>query len=200
LSGPEATVQPRRRNAAQTRQLLLDVARLRFIRDGYAATTVRDIADDAGVNVALINRYFTSKEGLFEACLGSAVADLSKGTDNLTLDDIATRMVRRITGPADDNKLQESLLMLLRTSGDERIDEMRRAVLEGVSRKLAAAGGAEQPDDPVLLRAQVILATAIGISVLRASFKLMPLASADEHELLGPVTDVINAMLPRPPA
>jgi AcrR family transcriptional regulator len=175
------------------------VARIRFIRDGYAATTVRDIADDAGVNVALINRYFTSKEGLFEACLGSAVSDLSKGTDNLTLDEIATRMVRRITGPTDDNKIQESLLMLLRTSGDTRIDEMRRAVLEGVSRKLAAAGGAEA-DDPVLLRAQVVLATAIGISVLRSSFKLMPLAAADEHELLGPVTDVINAMLPRPPA
>ena len=199
MSGPEAPVQRRRRNAAQTRQLLLDVARLRFIRDGYAATTVRDIADDAGVNVALINRYFTSKEGLFEACLGSAVADLSKGTDNLTLDEIATRMVRRITGPTDDNKIQESLLMLLRTSGDTRIDEMRRVVLEGVSRKLAAAGGAEV-DDPVLLRAQVVLATAIGISVLRSSFKLMPLAAADEHELLGPVTDVINAMLPRPPA
>ncbi|RAO34122.1 hypothetical protein PSN13_02989 [Micromonospora saelicesensis] len=27
--------------------------RQRFARDGYAATTVRDIADDAGVNVAL---------------------------------------------------------------------------------------------------------------------------------------------------
>ena len=68
---------PRRRDAASTRQLLLDAARRRFARDGYAATTVRDIADDAGVNVALISRYFDSKEGLFEACLAAAVDELA---------------------------------------------------------------------------------------------------------------------------
>src|SRR5262249_4490858 len=56
-----AVAGPRRRDAATTRQLLLDAARQRFAIDGYAATSVRDIAHDAGVNVALINRYFTSK-------------------------------------------------------------------------------------------------------------------------------------------
>jgi AcrR family transcriptional regulator len=43
----------RRRNAAQTRQAPLNAARTRFARDGYASTTVRDIADDAGVNALL---------------------------------------------------------------------------------------------------------------------------------------------------
>jgi AcrR family transcriptional regulator len=48
------------------------------MRDGYAATSVRDIAADADVNVALINRYFRSKAGLLEACLAA--------TANLLLD------------------------------------------------------------------------------------------------------------------
>lgn len=43
-----------------------------------AATTVRDIADDAGVNVSLISRYFACKEGLFEACLTEAVDELGR--------------------------------------------------------------------------------------------------------------------------
>jgi AcrR family transcriptional regulator len=37
----------RSRDAAKTRQLLLDSARRRFAHDGYSATTVRDIAADA---------------------------------------------------------------------------------------------------------------------------------------------------------
>ncbi len=63
------TAVPRRRDAAETRNLLLTAARSRFAANGYTATTVREIADDAGVNVSLISRYFSSKEGLFEACL-----------------------------------------------------------------------------------------------------------------------------------
>ncbi len=57
------------RDAAATRRALVRAARRRFATDGYRATTVRQIAADAGVNVALINRYFESKEGLFEACM-----------------------------------------------------------------------------------------------------------------------------------
>jgi AcrR family transcriptional regulator len=200
LSGDPITPTPRRpRNAARTRQLLLEVARVRFTRDGYAATTVRDIADDAGVNVALINRYFTSKEGLFEACLGMAVTDLRHEVDNMTPAAIAARIVERIAGPADDAQLQGSLLMLLRTTGDERIDTMRRTVLETVSARLAAAtNGAREgtPERAALIRAQVVLATAIGITLLRSSLRLMPLADAGEEELTGPVTDLINALLP----
>ncbi|GAA3163585.1 TetR family transcriptional regulator [Nonomuraea salmonea] len=72
----------RRRDAARTRQRLLDAALKRFAHDGYAATTVRDITDDAGVNVALVNRYFQSKEGLFEACLEAASEELRRIADH----------------------------------------------------------------------------------------------------------------------
>ena len=52
-------------------------------------TTVRQVADDAGVNVALISRYFSSKEGLFEACLRSAAESFADaGPDVSGLDDV----------------------------------------------------------------------------------------------------------------
>src|SRR3954467_2700576 len=76
------------RDAGRTRQLLLDAARRRFAEDGYAATTVRDIAEDAGVNVALTSRYFTSKEGLFEACLSTAGEELRRSTGDVGLDQL----------------------------------------------------------------------------------------------------------------
>jgi AcrR family transcriptional regulator len=40
-------------------------ARELFMRKGYAATRTRDIADEAGINLALLNYYFRSKEKLF---------------------------------------------------------------------------------------------------------------------------------------
>ncbi|GAA2657676.1 TetR family transcriptional regulator [Paractinoplanes durhamensis] len=172
------------------------MARIRFIRDGYAATTVRDIADDAGVNVALINRYFTSKEGLFEACLGMAVSDISRDTENVSLEQITVRMANKITAGTDEARLQDSLMMLLRTSGEERVNGMRREILLAVSQKLAAAGG-RPVDDQALLRAQIMLGTALGITLLRSSLHLTPIDSADEQDLIGPLTDVINALLPR---
>lgn len=42
-----------------------DAARKVFTRKGYAATRTRDIAEEAGINLALLNYYFRSKEKLF---------------------------------------------------------------------------------------------------------------------------------------
>ena len=46
---------------------LLDVAEVLFAEHGYNATSVRDIAQLAGVNQALINYHFKTKSGLFVA-------------------------------------------------------------------------------------------------------------------------------------
>lgn len=48
------------------KDLIVQSALLLFSTHGFKATSVRDIATHAGVNVALINYYFGSKEGLFE--------------------------------------------------------------------------------------------------------------------------------------
>jgi AcrR family transcriptional regulator len=37
-----------------------------FMKKGYAATRTRDIAEEAGINLALLNYYFRSKENLFD--------------------------------------------------------------------------------------------------------------------------------------
>jgi AcrR family transcriptional regulator len=74
------------RSREQTRQRLLDAAVDRFQRQGYDATTVREIANDAGVNAALVIRYFGSKEGLFTeiALVGAEFIEVFSG-DRTTL-------------------------------------------------------------------------------------------------------------------
>ena len=60
----------------RTRHAILQAAITAFAARGYAETGVRDVATAAGVNAALVGRYFGSKEGLFEAALSQAL-DLS---------------------------------------------------------------------------------------------------------------------------
>lgn len=48
----------------QTRERILDATFRRLVSEGYAALSVREIAKDAGVNHALINYHFRSKDQL----------------------------------------------------------------------------------------------------------------------------------------
>ncbi|WP_293297410.1 TetR family transcriptional regulator [Pedobacter sp. UBA4863] len=49
-----------------TEEKIKEAARNVFTQKGYAATRTRDIAEEAGINLALLNYYFRSKEKLFQ--------------------------------------------------------------------------------------------------------------------------------------
>ena len=49
-----------------TQTKIKNAARLMFHRKGFAATRTRDIAEEAGINLALLNYYFRSKQKLFD--------------------------------------------------------------------------------------------------------------------------------------
>jgi TetR/AcrR family transcriptional regulator, regulator of cefoperazone and chloramphenicol sensitivity len=57
----------RERHAALTRSVILEVARRRFAEQGFAATSVRPIAEEAGVSVQTLYTAFGSKQGLLLA-------------------------------------------------------------------------------------------------------------------------------------
>jgi AcrR family transcriptional regulator len=59
----------RKRDAAATRAAILAAAVTQFARLGYDRAGLRDIAGEAGADVALIKRYFGGKEALFTEAL-----------------------------------------------------------------------------------------------------------------------------------
>lgn len=59
----------RSRNSALAKAAILKVARAHFIEEGYGGLSVRKIAIAAGYDVALVGRYFGSKEALFREVL-----------------------------------------------------------------------------------------------------------------------------------
>jgi AcrR family transcriptional regulator len=111
------------------------------------------------VNVALINRYFVSKEGLFEACMMRTADELDSqnARRSKSIEEGIARLVSHVVNaPDSDDPLQ--MLLMLRSSGDDNADLIRRRTLEHFTRRLAEAAGWKIDDDTtatILLRAQL---------------------------------------------
>ncbi len=77
---------PGRREArkARTRAAILAAARDRFVRQGFDGTTIRDVADAAGVGVGTVHAHFSDKRGLLRACFAAQVGEaVALGLDTL---------------------------------------------------------------------------------------------------------------------
>lgn len=63
-------------NAAERREVIIEAATALFAKQGTTATTVRQIADAAGLLSGSLYYYFDSKEDIVEAVLSQLVTDL----------------------------------------------------------------------------------------------------------------------------
>jgi AcrR family transcriptional regulator len=66
----------------ETRDKIIESARILFADFGYEGTSIREIARTANVNVASVNYYFTSKENLFIEILRNGYKECS---DHMTI-------------------------------------------------------------------------------------------------------------------
>ena len=93
---------PRRRDAEATRSAILAAAKKQFALAGYDCT-LRDIAGEAGADVALVKRYFGGKEALFIEALRA-----SFGSDDLHEWDRRTFAAEAATMLADSPHADEA--------------------------------------------------------------------------------------------
>jgi len=81
FAGPEGEARKQRSDGAHARAQLLHTALRLFSEKGFAKTSIREIAQAAGANVAAISYYFGDKAGLYRAVftepLGSARDDIA---------------------------------------------------------------------------------------------------------------------------
>lgn len=152
----------RGRNAAATRQAILDAARRCFAHDAYEQVGVREIAAIAGIDPSLVNRYFGSKEGLFAEAITARfdLSDLFVGDR----DTLGERLVRFVLKQKVAGQDHDPLLALLRSSASDVTGHFfREALIEGFVQPLAAR--LEGPD--ARNRAELIGAILLGLLVYR---------------------------------
>lgn len=65
-------------DTAGTRDAILDAAERTFARQGYTATTIKQLAAAAGVTSALLYYYFPDKEGLYREVLRRMIATIAE--------------------------------------------------------------------------------------------------------------------------
>lgn len=80
---------------ATTEEKIKEAARAVFHKKGFAATRTRDIAEEAGINLALLNYYFRSKARLFEIIMLETIAAFVQ-TMAMALNDEKTTLEEKI--------------------------------------------------------------------------------------------------------
>jgi AcrR family transcriptional regulator len=107
----------RKRDAGATRAAILEAAKAQFTRLGYDRASLREIAAGAGVDAALVKRYFGGKEALFtEALKASFPPDhLSSWRRETFARDIATMMADK-RAPDDERTQRFQFLLRAATS------------------------------------------------------------------------------------
>ena len=71
-----------------TEEKILEAASKVFTEKGFAGTRTRDIAEHAGINLALLNYYFRSKEKLFEQVMKAKCQIIELSGHALSLEDM----------------------------------------------------------------------------------------------------------------
>lgn len=170
----------KKRDAVATRAAILAAAHQRFLRESYDSVGLRDIAGDAGVDVALISRYFGGKEGLFRTVV------IEEKRPNVFLEpknvaELPGFLAQLVVEDADEDRYQrmEMFIIMLRSASSPKAAEIVRDIVHlDVLRPLTELIGGEHGE----LRANMLLAILMGIGVLR-TIMMVDSFAGDEDEL-----------------
>jgi AcrR family transcriptional regulator len=184
----------RRPGATNTRDEILDAARACFAERGLASTSVRAVAQRAGVDPALVHHYFGTKEQVFVAAmeLPFAPAELVPKILDGPADRLGERLVRTFLGVWADPDFRAPMLGMLRSAmtGEQGAAMLREFVGSALLGRIAAAAG---PADP--LRLQAAAAQMVGVVILRHVVRIEPMASASEDDLVALVAPSVQRYL-----
>ncbi len=171
------------RRGDATRANILNAARERFAADGYERATIRAIAADAGIDPALVMRYYGNKGGLF-----AAAAEF-----NLRLPDLSVLPRKAVGAAFVDHFLtrweeDDTLKALLRTAAtnDVAAERLRSIFATQVAPAVAAFCG-DPKSAPT--RAGLISSQILGFALCRYVLRLPPVTTmqrADIVKWLGP--------------
>lgn len=155
----------RQRNATSTRQAIFDAARKRFTEECYDHVGVREIAGAAGVDAALVNRYFGSKEKLFIEVLNEVMdaSDLMQGEGPA----LAKHLANLFMDPDCDDGLEPMLLFMRSVTSPIAVEFLRENMDKEFVLPMSKLLGGKDAN----LRAAMIASYLIGICILREILK-----------------------------
>jgi len=174
---------------------IVTVARSSFAEHGYASTSMRSVANDAGVDPRLIGYYFSSKRALLEACLIPPTGFV-EGVARVTSSDLPTRgrsLVRFLLSSWERPDSAEVLRSILLTAAHEPVAlERLRQIIHG---SLINAVAANLGDNERVLRGGLIATQMLGLAMTRYVWRIEPIASLPDDDVIDYIAPTIQRYL-----
>jgi AcrR family transcriptional regulator len=203
------TQEPTLTKGERTRQAILEVAERLIISQGYHATSMRQIADEAGIAVGGIYNHFSGKEAIFAALLeihqpytnivaalpnlpGESVAELVEGAAHLLIDAILADPVFVRLAMIDMQEFEGHTIL-------QFANQMIHGLLAFAARLVATDQLRQDLPLPVMLRAfagQVVFYVISEIVAFSGDSPLIDFPLPDDIDWIGGIVDVyLNGVL-----
>ena len=173
----------------RTEARILAAAAAVFVADGYERTTIRAVASAAEVDPGLVMHYFGSKQELYRRVIDASPVPEISGTPAEATEQILAGLASRLESePVASLALLRSMLTN---------PEAASAASAGIARYEAQIAQAI-PTADADLRAAIISAITLGISVSRHLIKTDKLATADPAHVVGLLRPCVLSLAARP--
>lgn len=193
-AGDGARRRGRRPAGEDTRSQLLAAARAEFTERGFDGATVRAIGERAGVDAAMVNHWFGSKDALFVAAM-----QIPLDPDELVprllaapTDQLAQRVVRTFLTVWDADEGGPMVALMRSVSSHESAARMLR---EFITRLVLGRVVREVAPDRAELRAALAASQVAGLGMVRYVIRLEPLASADHDTVVAAIAPTLQRYL-----
>ena len=198
-SRPEAATPTRRSGPrgpqADLRAAILDAARPLFAERGYRDTTMRAVAQSAGVDVALVAYYFGNKEGLFTESINLPLnpAELLGRVFAEGLDDAGPRLVRMFLDLLESPDTGPALVGMVRSAASH--ESSRKALSEFIT--TAVVGHfAEVIQVPDARRRIVLVGSQVmGMVLLRFVLRIDAMVERPREQLIADLGATVQRYL-----
>ena len=164
---------------------ILAAARDEFAEHGWAGTAIRAVARTADVDPALIYHYFGSKEGLLDAATTPPQKwlDAVAATWATPKAELGRQLLRTVLDTWTDEEVGPILRAVVLTAAHE--DKTREKLRLIVERGLIGGSTLGADEDERLRRSGLIATQLIGFALLRYVWKIEPIASMPEDEVVA---------------
>jgi AcrR family transcriptional regulator len=178
----------RAESQARTRARLLDVARTLFLRHGYVATSLDQVADEAGFSRGAVYSNFRNKDELCQAVLDGIRIERAREIVEIVQAGSVVERLRRfdvwaeeVVGDPGWTRLELEFGVQASTDDAVRanlagsIDQLTRIIAGGVA--MFDNAGAIEPRMPADQVAVALLSLGVGLGVFRSIHPELPIAA-----------------------
>jgi AcrR family transcriptional regulator len=174
---------------------ILRAARASFAEHGYAGTTLRAVAQQADVDPALVNYYFTNKTGLLDAALVPPEAWVERIAEAAAapLKTRGAALVRTLVDAWSDPEIAGFLRSAILTAAHEPIALQR--LMAGFAVHVLGAVSAELPDEERMVRASLASTQMVGLGIMRYVWQVGAVATLPDDRVVALIGPTIQRYL-----